>query len=43
MLHEKNGRNNKLSYNSVENPKLGYNHRYVRFLNNVSIVKLSLV
>ena len=26
----KNGQNNKLSYNSVENPKLGHNYRYVR-------------
>ena len=34
----KNGHNNKLSYNSVENPKLGHNYRYVRFLSNGSIV-----
>ena len=28
----KDGHNNKLSYNSEENPKLGHNHRYVKCL-----------
>ena len=26
--------NNELSYNSDENPNLGHNHRYVKFLSN---------
>ena len=34
----KDGHNNKLSYNSEENPKLGHNHRYVKCLSKGSIV-----
>ena len=30
----KDNRNNKLSYNSEENPNLGHDHRYVKFLSN---------
>ena len=30
----KESHNNKLSYNSEENPKLGHNHRYVKFLSS---------
>ena len=39
----KDGHNNKLSYNSEENPKLGLNYGYVRFLSNGIIVYFSLV
>ena len=39
----KDVRNNKLSYNSEENLKLGYNYRYVKFLSNGCIVYFSLV
>ena len=35
--------NNKLSYNCEENPELGNNHRYVKFLSVGSIVQYSLV
>ena len=39
----KDGHNNKLSYNNEENPKLGLNYGYVRFLSNGIIVYFSLV
>ena len=39
----KDSLNNKLSYNSEENPKLGLNYGYVRFLRNGIIVYFSLV
>ena len=38
-----NNHNNKLSYNSDENPKLGHNYRYVKFLSNGYLVYFSLV
>ena len=34
----KDSYNNKLSYNSEENPKLGHNHRYVKCLRKESLV-----
>ena len=34
VLHKKESHKYKLSYNGEENPKLGYNHRYVKFLTN---------
>ena len=39
----KDGRNYKLSNNSEENPKLGPNYRYVRFLSNGSVVYFRVV
>ena len=34
VFHKKESHDNKLSYNGEENPKLGHNHRYVKFLSN---------
>ena len=34
VIHKKDSHNNKPTYNNEENPKLGHNHRYVKFLSS---------